>query len=431
MSEQVLDLRRSLAIVRQHKVVVGIIAALGLIAGVVFTLLYPPLLASTTVVVVPDARSIGTQVVVAGSDPVLAGALRSIDPPVSLRTLSGRIKVRRLTSNAISITAEGTTATQANDAANAVANSYVAYLSTDNSAVGKMQARVLNLATNAAGTPLRIRMPITAVLGLLTGLLIGAIAALTIGRGYRRLRERDDIADAIGVPVLASLSVWHPTDAARWTRLLEEYKPSVADAWRLRNALHYLGLTDVISSGSGDGGHYSVTILSLSSDRGALALGPQMAAFCASLGIPTTLVIGRQQDARVTATLRTACAAPPPSLRRSSRLRVAVADHDRPDLPPDAMLTVVVAVVDGGNPRVADTIRTTATVLGVSAGAATAEQLAGAAASAAADGRKINGILVADPDSADHTTGRVPQPARPARRTQSTRMTGMTTETRL
>jgi hypothetical protein len=95
------------------------------------------------------------------------------------------------------------------------------------------------------------------------------------------------------------------------------------------------------------------------------------------------------------------------------------------------MLTVVVAVVDGESPRVADTIRTTATVLGISAGAATAEQLAGVAASAAADGRKINGILVADPDSADRTTGRVPRPARPADRMQPTRLTGMTTESRL
>jgi hypothetical protein len=53
-------------------------------------------------------------------------------------------------------------------------------------------------------------------------------------------------------------------------------------------------------------------------------------------------------------------------------------------------------------------------VLGVSADAATAEQLARVAASAAADGRHIDGILVADPDSADQTTGRIQPLARPA-----------------
>ena len=100
------------------------------------------------------------------------------------------------------------------------------------------------------------------------------------------------------------------------------------------------------------------------------------------------------------------------------------------DRQPDAALTVVVAVVDGQTPQVADTMRTTATVLGVSAGAATAEQLARVAASAAADGRDIAGILVADPDPADHTTGRLPQLARPTQRRRPTRMTGTTTETR-
>ncbi len=38
----------------------------------------------------------------------------------------------------------------------------------------------------------------------------------------------------------------------------------------------------------------------------------------------------------------------------------------------------------------------------------TAEQLARAAVTAAADGREIAGILVADPDPGDNTTGRMP-----------------------
>ena len=45
-------------------------------------------------------------------------------------------------------------------------------------------------------------------------------------------------------------------------------------------------------------------VLSLSSDPRAIALGPQLAVFAASQGIPTALVIGPQQDATVTATLR-------------------------------------------------------------------------------------------------------------------------------
>jgi capsular polysaccharide biosynthesis protein/O-antigen/teichoic acid export membrane protein len=44
--------------------------------------------------------------------------------------------------------------------------------------------------------------------------------------------------------------------------------------------------------------------------------------------------------------------------------------------------------------------------------------------SAAADGRQIEGILVADPEPADRTTGRVPQLTRPTHRSGPTRLTG-------
>jgi hypothetical protein len=91
----------------------------------------------------------------------------------------------------------------------------------------------------------------------------------------------------------------------------------------------------------------------------------------------------------------------------------------------------VVATVDSQAPQMPDTMRTTATVLAVSAGAATADQLAKVAVSAAIDGREIVGILVADPEPDDNTTGQMPQLAKPVRRRrQSARVNGLTTETR-
>ena len=77
-----------------------------------------------------------------------------------------------------------------------------------------------------------------------------------------------------------------------------------------------------------------------------------------------------------------------------------------------------------------DTMRTTATVLGVSAGAATAEQLARVAVSAAIDGRDIIGILVANPEPDDQTTGQMPQLASRPGTGLPTRLNGMTTEIR-
>jgi len=259
----------------------------------------------------------------------------------------------------------------------------------------------------------------------LAGMLIGAFGVLVAGRGNRRLRWRDEIADAIGVPVLASLATHRRADAASWTRLLEAYEPSAAEASRLRGALDYLGLAGM-KSGNVRAGRSRLIVLSFSSDHRALALGPQLAVFTASAGIPTALVIGAEQDAKSIAALEAACLATPP-LGWPSRLRVAMVDREIPDWP-DAVLTVVVALVEGRNPEDADTTRADAMVLGVSAGAVTAEQLAHVSASAASAGRPIAGIIVADPDPADPTTGRRPQLARQIQ--MPTRVTGTPLVTR-
>ncbi len=103
-----------------------------------------------------------------------------------------------------------------------------------------------------------------------------------------------------------------------------------------------------------------------------------------------------------------------------------MSDRGALSLQTNTMFTVVVAVVDGESPRVGDTIGTTATVLGVSAGGATTEELARRGARQPRVVR-IEGILVADPDSKDHTTGRIPQLARSGR-VQPTRVPGMRAE---
>lgn len=426
MSEQALDLRRSMRIVRRHKIIVAVFALLGLLAGAGRTMLNPPLFASTAVVALPPAtHDTATQVVIASSDHVLSSALNHVSPAISLPAIRGRLHVKSITTNLISISAQGKTAAQAERTANAVADSYVAYVRTADSAAGTVQARLLQPATSATGGSLRSHLVVAGLLGALLGALIGAIAALAIGRTDRRLRERDEIAGVIGVPVLASIPVGHPSDATGWTKLIQNYQPGVVPAWGMRKALHYLALTD-----HWGGRGRSLGVLSLSSDPGALGVGPQLAAFAASLGIPATLVIGPQQDPNDTAALSAACSvASAAPLGRPGLLRVAVGDHYNVGQQPDA-LVVVVGVVDGRTPRVADTMRTNVTLLAVSAGATTAEQLARVAVSAAGDDREIAGIIVADPDPADHTTGRLSQPARPAHRKNPARVTGTATETR-
>ena len=130
MTQETLDLRRSLHIVRRHRIAVGVVAALGLLAGVAFGLLYPSRPTSSALIVLaPTTRSVPTQVVIAGSEPVLQAARKRINDAPSLTTMKRDIHVRNPNPDIISVSATGKSAAQAERIANAVAHSYVAYAS--------------------------------------------------------------------------------------------------------------------------------------------------------------------------------------------------------------------------------------------------------------------------------------------------------------
>jgi capsular polysaccharide biosynthesis protein len=422
VSPQVLDTRRFLHTLRRHKKIVGCALLLGLVGGSVFTMIRPPLYSANALVELPGEQYIQTQVVVAISDSVLIGAIPDINPPVSLAKLRHEVSATSATTEIVQVTALGKTAAQAESIANAVSKSYVSYLNSPAAPGGKVVGHVLDGASTAVRSPLSTRLLEYGGLGALLFGLIGSIIAISIDRTDRKLWERDAIADSIGVPVLASVPVAHPSSAAGWRKLLEGYDPGVVHGWTLRKAMHHLDLIDV-RGGRGA----SLTVLSLSSDSGAVALGPQLAVFAASLGIPTALVIGPRQDTNATATLCAACTVTPVVSSGAAQLQITVGTDDDAVAPRAAALTIVVATLDDQASQVSRVMRTTATVLGVSAGVATAEQLARVAVSAAGDGRDIAGIIVADPDSADHTTGRLPEQSRPSQRPVPTRRTGTVT----
>jgi capsular polysaccharide biosynthesis protein len=422
--------------VRRHMVVFGVVVVLGVLAGAGFAVLRPPLLSSKVLVDVPASRQIQTQAVIAGSVPVLEAASRS-GAGLSFEQLLHQVKVGVSSSNLLAVTASAKTAGQAQDAADAVAQSYVDFVKVPGAVGGQVLAKVVcspgpgGCASPATGTSRSVWLAELAGLGLLAGVVLGVIVVVAIGQGERRLRERDEIAGAVGAPVLASVPVLHPSGTAGWVRLLEAYEPGVVHAWSLRKALRHVGVRDGRPGGAG----VLLAVVSLSADRRALALGPQLAVYAASLGVPTTLVIGPQQDPDATAALLAACTTVAAGSRQPGSLQFAVGDY------PDAArlagggLTVVVAVADSRNPRLA-AVPATATVLGVSAGAATAEQLARVALSLTSAGVELNGILVADPDPGDRTTGRLLQlgqlagPRQPAQHKQVARLASSTPEHR-
>ena len=198
MSQGTLDLRW---IVRRIWLAVGAVAVWGLLAGIAVAVLHPPMLTSTAMVVLPAAvQSAGsatgpgpattggpdpymaTQIVIAGSDPVLSGALSQVSPAVSLQALRAKINVTSPATGILSISAKGRTAAQAEATANAVAGSYTAYVDSRASLAGFVSAHVLDRAGSATGTRPLKSLLVTGLIGVPAGALIGIIVSLAIGR---------------------------------------------------------------------------------------------------------------------------------------------------------------------------------------------------------------------------------------------------------
>jgi hypothetical protein len=183
MRWQASDLRRSLRVIRRYGVVVGLAVAAGLLAGTATAAFSPLRVTSTAVVLLP--RSIpGTAnpAVIATSDPVLAGALPRIGPAISLEALRSDVRVTSPTPDVLVVSASAGTAAQAEAAADAVAVSYIGYISSASSPVGRVRALMLASAASVTRTVLPLRLLVGAVLGAVSGLLAGVIAAFADGR---------------------------------------------------------------------------------------------------------------------------------------------------------------------------------------------------------------------------------------------------------
>ncbi len=262
---------------------------------------------------------------------------------------------------------------------------------------------VIQPAAPATGRPLLWQMlawPLTGATGLT---LLAAAAVLARSRGDRRLRLRDEIADAAGARVLASLHSRSQRTAAGWTRLLSRYRPAPMDAWAARQALHTLAARARPGPARGPrrpiAAEYpaSVTVLSLSGDVRGLALGPQLAACAAGLGITTRVVTGPGHPSG--AALWNACAPRDEPVRPG----LTLGPSQRRD---PAALTLTLAHLDRKDPDPADLPRSSATVLAVGAGRCTEDDLARLTIALHRAGRRLDGVLVADPDRADRSTGR-------------------------
>lgn len=272
-------------------------------------------------------------------------------------------------------------------------------------AAGTSSAHIIEGAS-PADRPQLVLWYIIAGAGLaLLAFFVALVVMFNMARRDAKLGARDEIADAVGSEVIASLRTQVPRTVAGWKSLLESYSPSVAEGWTLRLALTTVGVGDATMDhpgpSSGEAARKLLCVVSLTDDPRALSIGPQIASYAASIGI-STMFVPEQSDA--TAALWAACSSQPGEEPVRENLRVS--SRRRTKHPVE--LTVFATVLDRRAPSMPRLDRSSVVlVLAVSAGSASSEDLARTAVAAYESGFRIAGVLVADPDSLDKSTGRL------------------------
>jgi capsular polysaccharide biosynthesis protein len=270
-------------------------------------------------------------------------------------------------------------------------------------------AKVVQPAEPATRPRLVVWMVASAALFTLVGLGVAACIVIAIARRDPRLRTRDEIADALGSPVIGSVRSIRARTTAGWSQLLESYRPAPVDAWSLRQVLDRVGAAPLLAAASGRANgkvtRRTLAVVVAADDPGALAVAGQLASHTASLGVPT-LLTARQRHAAADALWATSSGGD--EVRAGLRV-----DPRRTSMRKgDSGLLLELDVVDRQQPVLPDLRRVDAVLLIVSSGLVTEEDLARVAVAAYEAGGRFQGVVVADPDSLDRTTGRLLQAQR-------------------
>ena len=157
MSDQVTDLRSTVAALRRRSRVLAASAVVGLAAGATYVLLQPPPLTSTTLVLLTtpmeadsSSTDMATQVRIAVSATILERAGQALEPSLPARSVEEMVEVAAPTNQIIEIDASSTSASVAQELSQAVADSYVTYVSetaqaATSGAVADLQTRETDL----------------------------------------------------------------------------------------------------------------------------------------------------------------------------------------------------------------------------------------------------------------------------------------------
>ena len=506
MRDQATDLRSTFGTLRRHKLVLAAAALVGLAAGSTYVMLTPAPVTSTTLVLLPtpaladsSSSDIDTQVRIGLSASILKQAGQAVVPALSRRSVEKMVKVSAPTNQIVQIDATSTDPAEAQALSQAVADSYVGYVSNTSREVSALaladlkvrkdalQTQIRHLqkeisatamrqraadpsspnatheaqllarlrgeqadlslqldkvldriatgtpgasagagtsviqpATEATGPSTLVRLVMWASFGAVLCTILVAVVLLVAARRDSRIRLRDEIADAIGSPVLASIRSRPQQSVAGWLTLFETYEATPVESWAFRQLLRGVAPADhKLKALSGEKVIHpqSLTVVAVSGDGRGVAIGPQLAAFASSHGLATRLVTAVGQPRA--AALWTACAS---DREPTTRPTLYVGDG------PEGVridLTIILVVVDRKQPDLGDAPASEATILSVAAGTATEQELARVALAVDDKGRSIDGIVVADPDQTDRTSGRHTMDERSSRPALPVRLTGV------
>lgn len=490
MTEQLLDVKGSLRVVRRHWRTVGAFGLAGILGACAYQVLRPPTYHATSLVLLPGSQASGTSGSsaparndittdgrIATSAAVLVPAGQRVDPGLSLAGLQARVTTSAAAAGVLGITASGATPQQAEVLANGVADELVHFVTTGGAGssaaalaglqvqqsqleaqvgdvqheidaarqretadgptspsgqqaaelVGQLTAEqttlelqldsvksqvgqaklgvasanqgteVIQRATTAEGRGLVDRV-LLVVLGVVVGLGVGSLVVLAVRRRDPRLWTRDELAAAVGSPVVLSLDAPARRTTKEWAALLSRHQPSPQEEWHVRRALRELGV--------GELGVSVLLAVSLDGDVPALVQVVKVAVAAAASGLRTTLAMVAADEAA--AGLEAACGwfrAGEHDPRHG--LEVCRGLPGPGDV--DADLLVLALVADPAEPVLPTSAEgTTVTVLSVSAGYASTDPLARVAIAATDAGAPVRGVLVANPGSEDTTVGRAP-----------------------
>jgi hypothetical protein len=169
MSQQAADLPRFVQIIGRYRSLVGIMALLGLFAGVVFAALNPPVFTSRAFVLYEPPCPAGG----------ICGGPAFLVPGGPARKLTIGAQLKPEAGNILSVSAVGRTAAQAEAAADAAARSLAGAGSLSYQGE-QISGLIAEPATTATGTPQQLFGD--ALLGAVLGALAGILAALAGGR---------------------------------------------------------------------------------------------------------------------------------------------------------------------------------------------------------------------------------------------------------